>query len=44
MIIKIIAIVIGVLILGADLNVEPCRCKKAVDPRLAKLAQLLEDR
>ena len=29
---------------GADLNVEPCRCKKAVDPRLAKLAQLLEDR
>ena len=29
---------------GADLNVEPCRCKKAVDPRRAKLAQLLEDR
>ena len=29
---------------GVDLNVEPCRCKKAVDPRLAKLAQLLEDR
>ena len=27
---------------GADLNVEPCRCKKEVDPRLAKLAQLLE--
>ena len=27
---------------GADLNVEPCRCKKQVDPRLAKLAQLLE--
>ena len=29
---------------GADLNVEPCRCKKEIDPRLAKLAQLLEDR
>ena len=29
---------------GADLNRESCRCKKAVDPRLAKLAQLLEDR
>ena len=27
---------------GVDLNVEPCRCKKEVDPRLAKLAQLLE--
>ena len=27
---------------GADLTVEPCRCKKEVDPRLAKLAQLLE--
>lgn len=27
---------------GADLNVEPCRCKKEVDPRLAKLAELLE--
>lgn len=27
---------------GADLNVEPCRCKKEIDPRLAKLAQLLE--
>ena len=29
---------------GADLNVESCRCKKEVDPRLAKLARLLEDR
>lgn len=28
---------------GADLNREPCRCKKEIDPRLAKLAQLLED-
>ena len=28
---------------GADLNLEPCRCKKEIDPRLAKLAQLLED-
>ena len=27
---------------GADLNCESCRCKKAVDPRLAKLAQLLQ--
>ena len=27
---------------GVDLNVEPCRCKKEIDPRLAKLAQLLE--
>lgn len=27
---------------GANLNVEPCRCKKEIDPRLAKLAQLLE--
>ncbi len=27
---------------GADLNREPCRCKKEVDPRLAALAQLLE--
>lgn len=27
---------------GADLNTERCRCKKEVDPRLAKLAQLLE--
>ena len=29
---------------GADLNVESCRCKREIDPRLAKLAQLLEDR
>ena len=29
---------------GVDLNVEPCRCKKEVDPRLAKLAQLLEQK
>ena len=29
---------------GADLNRESCRCKKETDPRLAKLAQLLEDR
>ena len=28
---------------GADLNHEPCRCKKEIDPRLAKLAQLLEN-
>ena len=27
---------------GVDLNVEPCRCKREIDPRLAKLAQLLE--
>ena len=27
---------------GADLNVEPCRCKKEIDPRLAVLAKLLE--
>ena len=27
---------------GVDLNVEPCRCKKQIDPRLAKLAQLLQ--
>ena len=27
---------------GVDLNKDPCRCKKEVDPRLAKLAQLLE--
>ena len=27
---------------GADLNVEPCRCRPEVDPRLAVLAQLLE--
>lgn len=28
---------------GADLNVEPCRCKPALDPRLASLSQLLEE-
>ena len=28
---------------GADLNRESCRCKKELDPRLAKLARLLED-
>lgn len=28
---------------GADLNHEACRCRKQVDPRLAKLAQLLQD-
>ena len=28
---------------GADLNRESCRCKKEIDPRLAKLAQLLEN-
>lgn len=27
---------------GVDLNVEKCRCKREVDPRLAVLAQLLE--
>lgn len=27
---------------GADLNAGPCHCKRPVDPRLAKLAQLLE--
>ncbi len=27
---------------GADLNVEPCRCRKELDPRWAKLARLLE--
>ncbi len=27
---------------GVDLNVEKCRCKKEIDPRLAKLAQLVE--
>lgn len=26
---------------GADLNVEPCRCQKQVDPRLAPLAKFL---
>jgi len=29
---------------GADLNVEPCRCKKEIDPRLAVLGRLLERR
>lgn len=29
---------------GADLNEEACRCKPEVDPRLAALAQLLEDK
>ena len=29
---------------GVNLNYESCRCKKEIDPRLAKLAQLLEDR
>ena len=29
---------------GVNLNFEKCRCKKEVDPRLAKLAQLLEDK
>ena len=29
---------------GADLNVELCRCKKEIDPRLAVLAQLLEQK
>ena len=28
---------------GVDLNVEPCRCKPEVDPRLAALAQLLDN-
>lgn len=28
---------------GANLNVEPCRCRPEVDPRLAALAQLLDD-
>ena len=27
---------------GADLNTEPCRCKKEVDPRLAGLAKFFE--
>ena len=27
---------------GADLNREPCRCRREIDPRLAKLAALLE--
>ena len=29
---------------GVDLNVEKCRCKKEVDPRLAVLARLLEQK
>lgn len=29
---------------GADLNVEPCRCKKETDPRLAGLAKFFEER
>ena len=28
---------------GADLNLGPCTCKSDVDPRLAALAQLLDD-
>jgi len=28
---------------GSDLNNEPCKCKKEVDPRLAVLSQLLAD-
>ncbi|MCI9393244.1 MAG: DUF177 domain-containing protein [Oscillospiraceae bacterium] len=28
---------------GANLNREPCRCRPEVDPRLAALAQLLDD-
>lgn len=27
---------------GADLNTEPCRCKKEIDPRLAGLAKFFE--
>ena len=29
---------------GVDLNVEECRCKPEVDPRLAALAQLLDNK
>lgn len=29
---------------GVDLNVKACRCKPEVDPRLAVLAKLLEDK
>lgn len=29
---------------GADLNLGPCGCKPDVDPRLAALAQLLDDK
>ena len=28
---------------GADLNVEPCKCRKEIDPRFAVLGQLLEN-
>lgn len=28
---------------GVNLNEEPCRCKKQVDPRLAALVKLLQD-
>ena len=28
---------------GADLNVEPCKCREEIDPRLAVLGQLLEN-
>lgn len=28
---------------GADLNIARCNCKKAVDPRMAALLELLED-
>jgi len=28
---------------GSDLNNEPCKCKKEIDPRLAILSQLLPD-
>jgi uncharacterized protein len=27
---------------GVDLNVEPCRCKAEIDPRLADLAKFFE--
>ena len=29
---------------GADLNLGPCSCKKEIDPRLAVLAKLLENK
>lgn len=29
---------------GADLNLGPCDCKPEIDPRLAALAQLLDDK
>ncbi len=29
---------------GVDLNTGSCRCKREIDPRLAKLAQLLEQK